>query len=105
MGKQLSLIHLELGLALAARAEKGEEVMGEMLAVYLAEPNVLISSRKDASSLEASRMQAACTPADEAAELLADFIKACTRFSKKLQGFSTEPKPTPTSKKRKGSEG
>lgn len=95
MAKSLSLIHLELGLALATRGEKGEDVMGEMLAVYLAEPTTLIQSRKNPETLEGLRDQAACMDSDEAAEKLSDFMTACTRFSKKLRGFSPEPTTTP----------
>ena len=90
--KKLSQIQMDIALQLAPRlTEPG--VSTEMVATYLASASILIKARKEPAVMESLIEQAAELPADNAAELLADFFVQFKSWSKRSLGSLDLPTP------------
>ncbi|WP_306600760.1 hypothetical protein [Geothrix sp. 21YS21S-2] len=79
--KKLSLLHLTRGLQLLDRIQNVDEGADvEMVAVYLASPDILRKAKTNPSVLDSLLEQAGDMDAEEAAGIVADFFERCLRY-------------------------
>lgn len=88
--KKLSHAHLLEGAKLADLVEKGDvSAMGKLLAIYLADSDILWKMKANPEILEPLEKQALAMDYDAAADLLVFFMAALRSYSRKLNASAT----------------
>lgn len=86
--KNLSLIHMTTAISLIPKIDEGNSQL-ELVATYLAPAGVLVKAKADPAVMEPFISQAAELGAEEAAGIMADFLK---QFNAYLQGLGGHAK-------------
>lgn len=93
--KALSLIHLTRGMSLISRLEEPDSQL-ELVAVYLMTASTLVKARKSPEVMDEFIAQASELTAEEAAEVLVDFLEQFGKYSGTLAACGLKATaPTP----------
>lgn len=85
MNKSLALIHITTAMGLIPKVDDGAAQL-ELVATYLAPAAALVKAKSDPAAMEPFVAQAAELGAEEAAEIVVDFLRQFTAYCQKLNG-------------------